>query len=98
MLSQEYQIFNERFLQIESSNNIYKSTNGSSFSLVKSFPGINLNGGYLYDGTNLFVADSVGTIHKTSDEFTTSSTVTPGLAGQVALTGNKIYSQTPNIT
>ena len=32
------------FLQIESSNNIYKSTNGSSFSFVKSFGSINLNG------------------------------------------------------
>ena len=86
------------FFQNEVSRNIYKSTNGSSFSLVKSFGSINLNGGYLYDGTNLFVADSTGTIHKTTDEFTNSSTVTPGLTGLVALTGNKIYSQTPNIT
>jgi len=86
------------FFQIETNRNIYKSTNGSSFSFVKSFGSINLAGGYLYDGTNLFVADSTGTIYKTSDEFTTSSTVTPGLTGSVALTGNKIYSQTPNIT
>ena len=86
------------FFQNEAGRNIYKSTNGSSFSFVKSFGSINLNGGFLYDGTNLFVANSTGTIYKTTDEFTTSSTVTPGLTGQVALTGNKIYSQTPNIT
>jgi hypothetical protein len=87
------------FIQNESNGALYKSTNGSSYSFVANLGvGANLGGGYVYDGTDLYVGTTGGGIYKTSNEFASSTVLTPGLTGAVSLTANKIYDHFPNIT
>ena len=86
------------FIQNEGNGNLYKSSNGSTYTFVASFSGINLGGGYVYNGTDLFVATSTGSIYKTSNDFASSTILTPGLTGSVSLTANKIYDHFSNIT
>jgi hypothetical protein len=87
------------FIQNEQNGSLYKSTNGSAYSLVSNLgAAVNLNGGYVYNGTDLFVGSASGSIYRTSNEFLNSTTVTPSLTGQISLTSDKIYDQVPNIT
>lgn len=87
------------FIQNENLGNLYKSTNGNSYSFVGSIgASVNLGGGYVYNGTDLFVGTTAGSIYRTNDEFSTSTVLTPGLGGAVSLTASKIYDHFPNIT
>ncbi len=87
------------FIQNESNGALYKSTNGNTYSLVSNFgSSVNLGGGYVYNGTDLFVSTTGGSIYRTNDNFSTSTILTPGLTGSVSLTASKIYDHFPNIT
>ena len=87
------------FIQNEGNGALYKSTNGNTYSLVSNLgTAVNLGGGYVYNGTDLFVATTAGGIYRTSNEFASSTILTPGLSGSVSLTANKIYDHFPNIT